>query len=282
MTRHLLNERAAPAPTTPRGRPGETRRRIPTLAIALGFVVFGLGSAARAQDAGVSSVLAPELPRGMTRVRGTVRPFFSMLGNGGGALADLAIDHYFARVPLRLSLELAPLAIAAASNGKGGIADLRLGAAYVTDYVEIGGAAGTHLSGHNGAGISMAGFLRLGALDGLKLTLTYGYVLARNQYSGKPTLGMKNLISTFDVPIGHRFTLFADGGISADNWIYATLGMRHRLFGDGGKGSWYISGSFGVAWILDRPSCLYPDTGWCTNAAWAAGPTLGLGLEHRF
>jgi hypothetical protein len=34
--------------------------------------------------------------------------------------------------------------------------------------------------------------------------------------------------------------------------------------------------------VLDRPDCRYPDTGWCTESAWAAGPTLGLGLERRF
>jgi hypothetical protein len=55
-----------------------------------------------------------------------------------------------------------------------------------------------------------------------------------------------------------------------------------RLIGDGGAGTWIVSGSFGVAWVLDRPDCVYPDTGWCTESAWAAGPTLGLGFERRF
>jgi hypothetical protein len=93
---------------------------------------------------------------------------------------------------------------------------------------------------------------------------------------------MSNAITGLDVPLSPSIGLYADAGLSSDLWMYASAGLRHRLKGLGGAGSWFVSGSFGVAWVVDRPECPYPDTGWCTESAWAAGPTLGLGLERRF
>ncbi len=230
----------------------------------------------------VRAVLAPSTPKGVTRVHATVRPFISVLGQGGGAIADLGIDHHFARLPLRLSVELSPLALAIEADGPGSIGHLRLGAGFCTDFVELGLGAGSRIQNYGGNGMSIAAFLRLGTLDGLKLTLTYDDVLRRNRFTGFMQMGISNLLGTLDVPVSTRVRLFAEGGASADRWLYANAGLRHRLVGDGGAGTWIVSGSFGIAWVQDRPSCPYPDTGWCTEAAWAVGPTLGVGLERRF
>jgi hypothetical protein len=218
----------------------------------------------------------------MTRLRGTVRPFLSLLGQGAGAIVDLSIDHYCVSLPARLSVEIAPLALALESDGAGSIAHLRGAAAYASDYVEIGLALGSRIQNYGGSGISMAGSLRLGALDGYKLTMGYGYVVKRNRYTGRTAVGMSNATTSFDAPLSPAIGLFADAGLSSDLWLYASAGLRHRLKGLGGAGTWIVSGSFGVAWVVDRPECPYPDTGWCIESAWAAGPTLGLGLERRF
>jgi len=159
---------------------------------------------------------------------------------------------------------------------------LRVGAAWATDLVEIGLGVGSRVQNYGGAGVSFAGFLRLGALDGLKLTLTYDDVLRRNRFSGKLGFGLSNTMATLDVPVAARVRLFAEGGLSVDRWMYMGAGLRHRLSGDGGPGTWIVSGSFGVGWVLDRPDCPYPETGWCTESAWAGGPTLGIGVERRF
>src|SRR6185295_17931048 len=114
------------------------------------------------------------------------------------------------------------------------------------------------------------------------LALTYGYALRRNQYTGRAVLGMSNVLATFDVPVAARVTLVADGAYSFDRWMYATLGLKHRLRGTGDTGTWIAYGGFGVAWVLDRSSCSYPDTISCTGSAWAVGPTIAFGLERRF
>jgi hypothetical protein len=259
------------------------------LALGLGAGPAGLAAPARAPGsdpvearAPASSLWAPPLPRGVTRLRGTMRPFFNVVGQGGGAIADLSLDHYLARAPLRLSLEVTPLALAVQGDGPGAVGHFRVGAAYYTDYLEIGAAAGSRVQHYGAGGISMAGFLRLGALDGLKLAVTYGYVLRRNQYTGKATLGMSNILGTLEVPVADRLTLIADGAFSFDRWMYATLGLKHRLGATRAAGAWFVSGAFGVAWVVDRPDCPYPDTISCTGSAWGVGPTIAFGVERRF
>jgi hypothetical protein len=252
-----------------------------------GFVVAALlaaplsGPTEPAAPAEQVSLMAPALPRGMTRVRATVRPFLSVFGRGGGTIADLTVDHYF-RSPYRLSLEIAPLALAADGEGTGAIGHFRVAGAYAGDFVELGAAVGSRVQNYGGAGISLAAFLRLGALDGLSFTFTNGYVWKRNRYTGRPTLGLGSGRGTLQVPLSPRFALLTEGAFSTDHFLYLTFGMRHRLSGAGRAGSWFLSGAFGLAWVVDRPVCPYPDTGWCTGSAWAAGPTIAFGLERRF
>jgi hypothetical protein len=235
-----------------------------------------------ATDSELGSSFDPERPRGLTRVRGNVRPFVSMLGRSGGAIMDLTAEHYFADLPLRLSLEIAPLALAVEGDGTGAIGHFRLGAALSTKHIEIGASAGTRLQNYGASGISLAGFLRLGTLDGLKLTMTYGYVLARNQYTGIPIVGLSNLMATVDIPLSSRTALYFEAGGSGDLWFYGSGGLRYRIGGSAGPSTWIISGSLGVGWVIDRPVCAYPDTGWCSGSAWGMGPTMGFGLERRF
>ena len=47
----------------------------------------------------------------------------------------------------------------------------------------------------------MAGSLRLGALDGYKLTIGYGYVLKRNRYTGRATVGMSNVMTAMPTAV---------------------------------------------------------------------------------
>jgi hypothetical protein len=54
------------------------------------------------------------------------------------------------------------------------------------------------------------------------------------------------------VPVSRRLALQLDTGLSLDTWAFATLGLRHRLFGDGGPGTWFVSGAFGLAMVIDK------------------------------
>jgi hypothetical protein len=264
-----------------------SRLRLTTALAALALLAaarppHALAEPAPTGESDVSGTFDPTRPRGLTRLRFNVRPFVSMVGRSGGAIADFSAEYYFADLPLKLSLELAPLALAVEGDGTGAIGHLRLGAAFSTEHVEIGASAGSRLQNYGGSGISLAGFLRLGRLDGLKLTMTYGYVLARNQYTGVPLVGLSNAMATVDIPLSQKTALYFEAGGSGDLWVYGSGGLRYRIGGSAGASTWVVSGSLGLGWVIDRPACRHPGTGWCEDSAWALGPTMGFGLERRF
>jgi hypothetical protein len=252
--------------------------------ISLLFWALSLAAPAPAPEASVAlapSVLAPSRPHGLTRVYGTVRPFFNLMGQGGGAIGDLAIDHYFS-FPLKLGLELSPTAVAFQPSTSGAVTHLRVEAAFASDYLEVGAAVGGRMENFGPGGISLAARVRLGALDGLNFKLTYGYAVIRNHYTGQTRVAFSNVLGTLEVPLTSRLALTLDGAFSFDVWLYGTVGLKHVLIGDGGPGSWIVRGGFGLAWVLDKFPCEYRDPGRCEGAAWGVGPTISFGLEHRF
>ena len=228
-----------------------------------------------------SSLMVPPRPRGLTRAEMTLRPFLGLSGNSWGTLGEARIEHYFQR-PFMLGLELSPLAIASAGDGVGGTTHARVIGAFVTDYLSLGLGVGVRLQRFGSSALSLAPSLRLGSLDGLHFELTYTHTIARNKYTDKPTVGFSNILARIQVPVARRLALQLDTGLSLDTWGYLTLGARHRLFGDGGRGSWYVSGAFGIAMIVDQSPCDYNATVPCGASATAYGPTISAGLEYRF
>lgn len=229
------------------------------------------------------SIMAPPQQRGMTRVQAIARPFMGMQGNTFGAISELRVEHYFQK-PFMVGVEMAPLALASTSYGTGAITHLRLHAAYVTDYFALGFGAGARMR-HLGSagGISLTPTLRLGAQDGLNVTLAYTHTIARNRYTGVPQLGFSNITGTVNVPLTRKLALQLDAGFSLDVWVYGTVGLRQRLAGDGGAGTWFLSGAFGLAWVSDRTICNFDATVPCTGGtALSYGPTISVGLERRF
>jgi hypothetical protein len=95
-------------------------------------------------------------------------------------------------------------------------------------------------------------------------------------------VAFSSVVTTVEVPLRDGLALVADGGFSFDVWLYGTLGLRQRLAGRGGPGTWIASGGFGVAWVLDRFPCQYRDPQRCQGSAWGLGPTISFGLERRF
>jgi hypothetical protein len=229
-----------------------------------------------------SSLFAPPTPRGLTRVFGTARPFVSLVNTGGGLIADLTLEHRF-EAPLRVSVAVAPLALAADADSLGAITHLRLGAAWTSDYLELGLSAGGRAANFGPGGFSLASHLRLGALDGLRAELSLGYVLARRALTGEVGIGFSHVSALFEVPVRPGLHLFLDGALSFDVWLYGQVGLRHYLDGQRGRGAWIVSGAFGFAWVMDRFRCRWAARAPCADdAAWALGPTVGFGVERRF
>jgi len=254
-----------------------------------GAVATGAGPAgAAAGDTTVTvvapappSLMAPPRPRDLTRAETTWRPFLGFVGNSWGAIGEMRLEHYF-HAPFMLGVEMSPVAFASAGDGLGAVTHLRVIGAFVTDYLSLGLGVGTRLQRFGSNAISLAPSLRLGSLDGLNFELTYTHTIARNKYSGKPTVGFSNALARIQVPLGPRLALQLDSGLSLDTWAFATLGLRHRLIGNGGPGTWFVSGAFGLAMIVDQSPCDYNAPVPCGSSATSYGPTVSAGLEYRF
>ena len=227
------------------------------------------------------SLFAPPRPRGITRVELVSRPFLGLVGNSWGQIGEARVEHHF-MLPFMLGVELAPVAVASSGDGTGAVTHARAVAGYVSDHLMIGFGVGSRLQRFGTSGVSLAPQLRLGSLDGLNLSLTYTHTIARNKYTGRPVVGFANIAGKLSIPMARPITLELSAGMSLDAWGYATLGLRHRLIGDGGAGTWYVSGAFGVAMVVDRAQCNYDAVIPCTASATSYGPTLGVGVEHRF
>jgi hypothetical protein len=254
--------------------------------LALGQALAGRVAGAADADTVVErapapSLFAPPAPRDLTRATLELRPFLGLIANSWGGIGDARVEHYFG-VPFMLGLELAPLAFASSGSGPGAIAHARLHAAYVTSYLAVGLGVGGRLQRFGRSGLSLAPTLRLGALDGLNLAVEYSYVVAPNQYTGKDTVGFSNVLGTLTVPVTRSLALQLEGAFSLDLWAYATLGLRQRLRGDGGPGTWFVSAALGGAWIADRAPCNYDALTPCGGSALSFGPTISVGVERRF
>src|SRR4029079_13570148 len=189
--------------------------------------------------------------------------------------------HHFSS-PVMLGAEVSPVAIASSGEGLGVATHVRAIGAFVTDYISLGLGVGARLQRYGSSGLSLAPSLRLGSMDGLNLELTYTHTIAPNKYSGKMTTGFSNVLTKIQVPVSRRLALQLDTGLSLDTWAFATLGLRHRLFGDGGRGTWFISGAFGLAMIVDSSPCDYNATVPCGASARSHGPTMAFGVGDRF
>src|SRR5262249_35415667 len=146
----------------------------------------------------------------------------------------------------------------------------------------LGLGVGARLQRFGSNGLSLAPSLRLGSLDGLNLELTYTHTIARNKYTGEPRVGFSNALARLSVPVARRRALRVGAGLSLDAWAFTTLGLRHRLAGDGGRGTWFVTGAFGLATVIDKSPCDYNAAVPCGSSATSYGPTISAGAEYRF
>ncbi len=223
----------------------------------------------------------PPLPRDVTRVVGTLRPFLVVPGPGFGMISDLAIEHYFA-LPLKLAFSLEPMALATEPDGTGFIGHIRGGLAYAGDFIEVGLLAGGQVQHFGASGVALAATLRLGALDGLNLIFENGYSLIHGYYTGREAFALDHFLGSVNVPVARRLSLSVEGGYGVNLWAYAVLGLRHRLRGQGGRGTVVLSGGLGAVLVVDRFPCQYQDPAPCEGAMPGFGPTVTAGADGRF
>lgn len=246
---------------------------------AAALVVVVLLLAAR--PAAAEGMWAPAQPQNTTVVAFTVRPFLHLVGPGWGALANGRLTHYF-RIPLAVGVDLAPAALVVERGTPGYISHARLYVAYADDFLELGLGVGARLQRWGPSGLSAAGSLRLGALDGLNFQLTYAYSLVQNQWRPERRWAVASVAAAVGVPLTRRLRVEVEGSLGFDFWIHGTVGLRHRLWGGGDRGTLDVRAGAGLVFIEDRFRCQYSDPTPCRGGAVGYGPTLMFGIERRF
>ena len=134
------------------------------------------------------------------------------------------------------------MALASSADGTGALAEARVTAAFSTRYLAVGLGVGGQLQRFGRNGLShRADAAARAARDGLNLFVEYAYSVAPNQYTGQRTIGFSNIVGTLRIPLTERLALQIDGGLNLQAWAFTTVGLRHRLRGDGGPGTWFVS-----------------------------------------
>ena len=82
------------------------------------------------------------------------------------------------------------------------------------------------------------------------------------------------------IPLASRLAVTAEGSFLGDAAAFATLGLTHRLAGDGGPGSWFLSGGLGFTFQRTGPECRGARL--CLDSGWSATPMAIVGIEYRF
>jgi hypothetical protein len=205
------------------------------------------------------------------------------------------VSYTFDDLPITLFAELSPFGTALLGSDAHYPIVTAVGAAYTTDYVEIGLGGGA-LVGNKGpcfpieeqidtdgdgfpdefrtrpdlqnceenTGATFNQVLRLGALDGIHLKWSSS-IFAR---STGFVFGVGR--GEVAVPVSSRLGLFAGGGGGENGWGYGELGVRSFFGGTGTPGSLMLQASLGGAAIFDGP-----------NGEAIGGPSVAFGLEWR-
>jgi hypothetical protein len=224
------------------------------------------------------------------------RPYLGISGDGTfpvGILADGYVTYTFDDLPLTLFAELSPVGTAVLGNEAHYPIVTAVGAAYTTDFVEIGLGGGA-LVGNKGpcfpneigldtdgdgfpdqfrtegetcegnTGATFNQVLRLGALDGLHLKWSSS-IFARDTGF---VFGVGR--GEVAVPVSSRLGVFAGGGAGENGWGYGEVGVRSFFGGAGTPGTLMLQASLGGAAIFDGPS-----------RETIGGPSVAFGLEWR-
>lgn len=227
------------------------------------------------------SFWAPPRTPNVTHARVTTRPFLSVPSQGAGAITELAVEHD-GPGHLQWELAMAPLALAIQSGSVGGSGYLWAGAGYATDLIAFGLSLGLHTHSFASGGPGLAVRARLGAQDGIHMTVRYAYDFFRDRQKQDWRFGFSQIAFGFELPVARKASIAADFSWRPDLWLFMGGSLRHYVQGRGSRTGWVIEAGFGLAGVVDRWSCAYEYTTICEGTAYAFGPTLLAGAERRF
>jgi hypothetical protein len=235
--------------------------------------------AALTTHASTQNRLAPPRVAGVWTLTAMLRPFFVLDRLGIGALNELSIG-YQAEGPWRIQLLASPLGFSGADDGS---AVSALGVAIVsfdTRLFELGLGAGAQTVNDSdyepGSALTLSQTLRVGALDGLNLSIRNDISLFHSEFEYSAFNGQAQ------IPVTERGWLVLAGGGGSVGYGFFEAGGKALLTGNGTRGSVFLRGTIGYASLFESPGVFSTDDffGSSVNID-HGGPLIGFGMEWR-
>ena len=156
-----------------------------------------------------------------------------------------------------------------------------MGLSLTNRYLDLGLSAGSHLADDGSAELALVASLRLGEVKGVNVTAYYGYSLQKMRLAGGPRWQRIGPRGSLTVPLTPELAFKGEGVFTAGKGL-ATVGLKHRLTGDGGPDSWFVSAGIGLSFLRGENGCSAYGRGYCINENWSAAPTVIFGIERKF
>lgn len=222
------------------------------------------------------SLAVPHETKALYAVGADVRPWLGWGGGGSGILTEAFVSARLGQV--RLSAAAAPVVIPLGSTAFA--AEAFLSAGVVFRYAEFSLGMGTASANRDyphapGMGILITPSLRLGTEDGFHVKVRTGATIFHQ----------RSIFSSFrvdsQIPVSYGTFLLVGGGGGPTGYGYGHVGLRQLMSGNGGRGSWFWQGVFGIAGSHELS--LYDEVAQKESYGRSStGPLLGLGFEYRF
>jgi hypothetical protein len=252
------------------------------------------------------SIMAPHRQSNLWELSLETSAFVAIGALGAGVLGSASVAYRF-DAPFVVRAEVAPLGIAGpATNNATSFAPINSGqttqnnqgshtittaAAHVlagidTQFIEVALGVGSATVNENTgsftgvpdtSAFSIAESARIGARDGLALTLESSVIAANKQFN----LGY--FVSSLQIPLSRTAMLVIRGGAGDVGFAYGDVGVRVLMRGEGGRGTVALTGFVGGASImvdLCTSNPQPPFTEACNDSN-LGGPSLGGALEWK-
>lgn len=226
-----------------------------------------------------ASLSAPPRVTGMWDVQFAARPFAALGELGGGALLSGGLGYRLGHLHLQAMLD--PLAFGDVQDKKAIFAASGAAiASYDSQYFEMGlGFGGQTVNEAGffvdpGSGLVALQILRLGAQDGLNISVRTNIVLFHSEFQ------FGGMVGTGQIPVTRGYWLLLNGGGGNVGYGFGELGLRVLLSGNGLAGSKFLTVTAGGAAVFKSGTC--PQFEFCTESSTYGGPMAGVGGEWRF
>ena len=240
-------------------------------------------------------IIAPPRAAGITEVSLGAAAFLTVGDLGVGTLAGAGIAHRF-DVPFALRAEAYPIALATGKRGAAGAFSGIALASIDTTLFEIGlglggakipkeSASGSRGTGSelvldDGATIIAPTYVRIGARDGLYLSVRTSIIVRREEFA----FGSIDVVG--QIPVAERWALVLRGEGGNMGSASGLAAMRYRITETRGTGAAFVQGGAGYANVEGDPTCqtrasLGGSYTSCSSVAYS-GPALAVSGEWRF